>query len=233
MRAISEGFSIIIKDIFVSVLLIGYNYDALAFGYGEVIYATSCLMLSIITVAIKEGLRFEFLNFFPSRITMINKQVCWILPEYKQILKEMSKLSLLQCLLSECEKILIISLNKLTPEERSEYSFITNIGGLVVRIIYSPMEDSAYSYFAKLGGDIGVNKNLMMSEDLQVMCNVISLLSSVALFLIVFSYNYSYTVLKLLFSSTWSNPVYYLYRSQQQLCFIDLHMFCYSALLMA
>eukprot|EP00826_Nyctotherus_ovalis_P048209 TRINITY_DN5650_c0_g2_i10.p1 TRINITY_DN5650_c0_g2~~TRINITY_DN5650_c0_g2_i10.p1 ORF type:complete len:221 (+),score=55.11 TRINITY_DN5650_c0_g2_i10:676-1338(+) len=179
----------------------------MAFGYGEVAFATSCLLLGLLCAINREGSNFRLSTFLPCKIKLSAKDECWVYPEHKQVLMEMSKLSGIQCLLGECEKILIIFLNKLTVEERSEYSFVVNLASLVLRVLYFPMEDSAYAYFAKLEVSKAKTKKLEIAGDIRMMCNVVSLLSSVALLLITYSYNFSYALLKTFFSSSWANEV--------------------------
>jgi len=181
----------------------------LAYGYGQLAYASSCLILGFLCSMMKEAHKFDITNYLPSKTQLENGTKCWIFPEHKQALKEMTKLGTLQWLLSGCEKILIIFFNRLTIEERSEYSFVINVASLVIRVIYFPLEDSAYTYFAKLEPDSIKTGKMEVIGDIRVMCNVTSLLSSIGFLLVIYSYNYSYALLKTLYSSTWSNPVFY------------------------
>lgn len=123
-------------------------------------------------------------------------------------MKQVSLLCGIQCLLGEAEKFILISFNKLTPEELSEYSLVQNLCGLIPRVIYSPIEESAYTYFGKFETNKSYTKVMEFTPDLQAMCNVISFLSCIGLFAVFYSYNFSFSALNLLYSTNWSNPVF-------------------------
>ncbi len=212
-RALSEGMSILVKDIVVYVLILGFNFEILAFGYGELAYAVSCLALSVLSAVGKESQQkngFQIATFLPGKVVLPDRSSFWIYDDHKVTLREVSIIGVIQGVFGECEKMLLIFFNTLSADEMSEYSLVSNLCGIIPRVIYAPIEESTYTYFGncEVGKTAaGKSRVLAFTEDLQMMCHVVSLLSAVGLFAVVYSFNYSFAVLRTLYSTVWSNPV--------------------------
>ena len=109
----------------------------------------------------------------------------------KKILKELSYISLLKLFLQQFEKIVLVYQN--TVQDSSIYSLVSNLGSIIVRFVFAPLEEIAYNYYAR-------------GTELESKTTLITLIKIILLFSVMcigFGFRYAGNVLHLLYGEKW------------------------------
>ncbi|XP_043569060.1 protein RFT1 homolog isoform X3 [Chiloscyllium plagiosum] len=110
------------------------------------------------------------------------------------------KQSFLKQILTEGERYVMTFLNVLNFGDQGVYDVVNNLGSLVARFMFLPIEESFYVFFVKVlerGKDIGHQKQ----EDVSMAANVLEMLMKlmmlIGLTITVFGYSYSHLALNI------------------------------------
>jgi O-antigen/teichoic acid export membrane protein len=112
-------------------------------------------------------------------------------PKSKTSLKEFSVLSILKYILQEFEKIVLVIMD--ISHISSVYSLISNLGSMVVRYLFAPLNEIIFNYFSR--GDEG--------ESVQALVNFIQCVTHFSIIAVSFGFNYSEIFLTFLYGEKW------------------------------
>jgi oligosaccharide translocation protein RFT1 len=68
----------------------------------------------------------------------------------KDMGKQFTILSFLKLISQELEKLVLINIRVESVRNQSEYLLVSNIGSMIPRYIYAPIEEVSFNLFAKL-----------------------------------------------------------------------------------
>uniref|UniRef100_A0A671N5C6 Protein RFT1 homolog n=1 Tax=Sinocyclocheilus anshuiensis TaxID=1608454 RepID=A0A671N5C6_9TELE len=108
------------------------------------------------------------------------------------------KQSFLKQILTEGERYVMTFLNVLNFGDQGVYDIINNLGSMVARFIFLPIEESFYVFFAKVlerGRDVRYQKQEEVSMAAEVLECLLKLVLLIGLIITVFGYAYSHLAL--------------------------------------
>nr|XP_033781611.1 protein RFT1 homolog isoform X1 [Geotrypetes seraphini] len=200
LKVIAESLSIISKCCLTVILVVLYpHWGLLIFSVSQLLY-TSLLVICYVVY---------FLNFLGSpealRRSFPIYRVTELLPHlvqdeaflnWKQARLTWSffKQSFLKQILTEGERYVMTFLNVLNFGDQGIYDIVNNLGSLVARFIFLPIEESFYIFFAKVlerGKDIKHQKQEDVVIAATVLESLLKLVLLTGLTMTVFGYAYS------------------------------------------
>ena len=98
--------------------------------------------------------------------------------------------------LTEGEKVVMIAL-EINARTQGIYSLVSNLGSLIARYVFAQIEKTANTEFSKL--NVATNKTVITD----ILSNVLKMVSILAILCIVFSPNYSFMALDILYGEKW------------------------------
>ncbi|XP_008318189.1 protein RFT1 homolog [Cynoglossus semilaevis] len=104
------------------------------------------------------------------------------------------KQSFLKQLLTEGERYVMTFLNVLSFGDQGVYDIVSNLGSMVARFIFWPIEESFYIFFAKVlerGCDVEKQKQEEVSVAADVLESLLKLVTLIGLIITVFGYTYA------------------------------------------
>ncbi|KAK8793487.1 hypothetical protein WA158_004846 [Blastocystis sp. Blastoise] len=114
------------------------------------------------------------------------------------------KQSLIKQMLTESEKFVMTFLNILSFQEQGLYEAINNIGSLVIRLLFLPLEDAFYLYFSKEFSE--EKKKDIKQETMMIPFILLKFLFYIGITFIVFGYWYSPILLYIFGGKNLSTP---------------------------
>lgn len=108
------------------------------------------------------------------------------------------KQSFLKQILTEGERYVMTFLNVLSFGDQGVYDIVNNLGSMVARFVFLPIEESFYIFFAKVlerGRDVRSQKQDEMAIAAEVLECLLKLVLVIGLIFTVFGYGYSYLAL--------------------------------------
>lgn len=108
------------------------------------------------------------------------------------------KQSFLKQILTEGERYVMTFLNVLSFGDQGVYDIVNNLGSMVARFVFLPIEESFYIFFAKVlerGKDVRSQKQDEMAIAAEVLECLLKLVLVIGLIIAVFGYGYSYLAL--------------------------------------
>ncbi|XP_030425291.1 protein RFT1 homolog isoform X1 [Gopherus evgoodei] len=200
LKVIAESLSIISKCILTVILVVLYpQWGLYIFSLAQLLY-TSILVLCYVMYFMKFlGSPEATKKSFPvSRMTdllpnLIEDQ---IVVDWKEARLTWSffKQSFLKQMLTEGERYVMTFLNVLNFGDQGVYDIVNNLGSLVARFIFLPIEESFYIFFAKVlerGTDVKLQKQDDIAMAAAVLESLLKLVLLVGLSITVFGYAYS------------------------------------------
>lgn len=200
LKVIAESLAIILRcSVTVVLVLIRPQWGLLIFSFAQVLY-TSILSLCYILYFVKFlGSREAEKKSFPLRSMME------FLPRYsasqdfldwKQAWLAWSffKQSFLKQILTEGERYVMTFLNVLSFGDQGVYDIVNNLGSLVARFIFLPIEESFYVYFSKVlerGKNVKSQKKEEVAAASEVLESLLKLVTLIGLVILAFGYAYS------------------------------------------
>ncbi|KAM4650636.1 man(5)GlcNAc(2)-PP-dolichol translocation protein RFT1 [Discoglossus pictus] len=104
------------------------------------------------------------------------------------------KQSFLKQILTEGERYVMTFLNVLSFGDQGVYDIVNNLGSLVARFIFLPIEESFYVFFAKVlerGKDVRSQRKDEISTASEVLESLLKLVTVIGLIIVAFGYAYS------------------------------------------
>jgi len=110
--------------------------------------------------------------------------------------------SFLKLMLQELEKIILLNLS--LPEITAQFSVISNLGSLIPRLVFAPIEEIAFNLFAKI-------KQKNDPNLLDLFCQILKFVSLTGYLTIVFGIPYLDAGVSILLGPSWTQNVIYKY----------------------
>ncbi len=87
----------------------------------------------------------------------------------------------------------------------AEYTVVSNLGALIPRHVYAPVEEVCYNLFAKMDQD--QKKNKFTESEISIIENCFRMIHILGVLLITFGYLYSPSILSILYGDKYNNEV--------------------------
>ncbi|CAK7294348.1 man(5)GlcNAc(2)-PP-dolichol translocation protein RFT1 isoform X1 [Vulpes vulpes] len=201
LKVIAESLSVILKSVLTAFLVLWLPHWGLyIFSLAQLFY-TALLVLCYVTYFTKllgssESTKQQALpvsrmtDLLPS-ITRSGAFVNW---KEAKLTWSFFKQSFLKQILTEGERYIMTFLNVLNFGDQGVYDIVNNLGSLVARLIFQPIEESFYIFFAKVL-ERGKDATLQKQEDVAVAAAVLESLLKLALLagltITIFGFAYS------------------------------------------
>ncbi|XP_044157367.1 protein RFT1 homolog [Bufo gargarizans] len=200
LKVIAESLAIIVRcSVTVILVLIWPHWGLLIFSFAQVLY-TSLLSLCYILyfakfVGSQEAEKKSFplhsmMEFFP-RYSLSQDFLDW---KQAWLAWSFFKQSFLKQILTEGERYVMTFMNVLSFGDQGVYDIINNLGSLVARFIFLPLEESFYVYFSKVmerGKNVKSQRKEEMSAASEVLESLLKLVTLIGLVILAFGYAYS------------------------------------------
>lgn len=134
-------------------VFVSADLGVLAFAYAQVVYGAATLIGWWVYFLLKKEL-----GILTKPLKTIKAPSA---PDLTEAFSTFCSQTVLASILIEGEKMVLITLG-VSTQVRGSYSLVSNLGSLVVRIIFLPLEETAYIEFCKLSG-VGLRKDLSRS----------------------------------------------------------------------
>uniref|UniRef100_A0A8C4XF20 Protein RFT1 homolog n=1 Tax=Erpetoichthys calabaricus TaxID=27687 RepID=A0A8C4XF20_ERPCA len=204
LKVVVESVSIIMKCLFtVAMVIFAPHWGIYLFSLAQLLY-TSVLLIFYFLYFIKflgtqeaEKKSFPVLcirDLFPKRIAH-QALVNWRLA---RLTWSFFKQSFLKQVLTEGERYVMTFFNVLNFGDQGVYDIVNNLGSLVARFVFLPIEESFYIFFAKVlerGKSIGHQKREEVAMASSVLESLLKLVLLIGLTIMVFGYAYSHLLL--------------------------------------
>ncbi|XP_040263022.1 protein RFT1 homolog [Bufo bufo] len=200
LKVIAESLAVIVRcSVTVILVLICPHWGLLIFSFAQVLY-TSLLSLCYILyfakfVGSQEAEKKSFplhsmMEFFP-RYSLSQDFLDW---KQAWLAWSFFKQSFLKQILTEGERYVMTFMNVLSFGDQGVYDIINNLGSLVARLIFLPLEESFYVYFSKVmerGKNVKSQRKEEMSAASEVLESLLKLVTLIGLVILAFGYAYS------------------------------------------
>jgi oligosaccharide translocation protein RFT1 len=115
----------------------------------------------------------------------------------KSEMYQISIISILKLLLSEIEKLVLISLSN--PSTVGQFQMISNLGSLIPRLIFAPTEEISFNLIARMKSS--------GSDLLEIFCLIIRFPLLVGVFTLFFGVPYMKGLIFIVLGDNWTNDV--------------------------
>ncbi|KAG8436262.1 hypothetical protein GDO86_007385 [Hymenochirus boettgeri] len=206
LKVVAESLAIITRCcITVILVLLSPHWGLIIFSIAQILY-TSVLALCYIIYftrflgspeAQKKSFPVERMNEFLPRFSPSQAFLDW---KQARLAWSFFKQSFLKQILTEGERYVMTFLNVLSFGDQGVYDIVNNLGSLVARFIFLPIEESFYVFFAKVlerGKDVLSQKKEEISTASKVLELLLKLAALIGLVIIAFGFAYSQLALDL------------------------------------
>ncbi|KAM4722414.1 man(5)GlcNAc(2)-PP-dolichol translocation protein RFT1 [Rhinophrynus dorsalis] len=200
LKVVAESLAIILRcSVTVILVLVCPQWGLLIFSFAQILY-TSLLALCYILYfarflgseeAEKKSFPLhrmtDFLPRYSSSQDFLDWKQAWLAWSF-------FKQSFLKQILTEGERYVMTFLNVLSFGDQGVYDIVNNLGSLVARFIFLPIEESFYVFFAKVlerGKNVTTQKKEAISTASEVLESLLKLVTLIGLIIIAFGYGYS------------------------------------------
>ncbi|XP_077308400.1 man(5)GlcNAc(2)-PP-dolichol translocation protein RFT1 [Lithobates pipiens] len=200
LKVVAESLAIILRcSVTVILVLLCPQWGLLIFSFTQILY-TSLLALCYILYFAKflgskeaEKKQFplhsmkEFLPRYSASQDFIDWKQAWLACSF-------FKQSFLKQILTEGERYVMTFLNVLSFGDQGVYDIVNNLGSLVARFIFLPIEESFYVYFSKVlerGKEVRSQKKEDIAAASAVLESLLKLVTLIGLIIVAFGYAYS------------------------------------------
>jgi O-antigen/teichoic acid export membrane protein len=183
-----EVISIVPKTLFIFLAArhdLFPHYGILLFGVGALLYSLVFMAAFFIASTNKSLLLQPYQQ---------GDQVIYVDPASKESLRDFTGTAILKYFLHEFEKVVLVLMD--VAHISSIYSLISNLGSMVVRYLFAPLNEIIFNYFSRGDGKEAVGA-------------LVAFIRAVALFsflILSFGYNYSQIFLTFLYGEKWVSP---------------------------
>jgi len=184
------------RSVLMYVLLVYFELQLLAFTLTQLFYCVSYLTI-ICGLHIRSGAKLS--DFLPGKIELKGEKF-WFFSEQKASIKSFTALQVMKFFLTEGEKIVMIYISPIGLEEQGEYSQVMNFGSMFPAMFFAPVEEVVFNTFSRLQSQVKQRE-----EHFKNFLNVFKFMTYIGLFFAVYGWNYSYGILKILYSDKWTN----------------------------
>ena len=82
----------------------------------------------------------------------------------------------------------------------AEYLVVSNLGALIPRHLYAPVEEVCYNLFSKLDSDENrKNKHYLSDDEFKILQNLFKIINILGILIVIFGYSYSPLLLQILY----------------------------------
>uniref|UniRef100_A0A8C6DIB8 Protein RFT1 homolog n=1 Tax=Moschus moschiferus TaxID=68415 RepID=A0A8C6DIB8_MOSMO len=205
LKVIAESLSVILKSVLTALLVLWLPHWGLyIFSLAQLFYTTVLVLCYVIYFAKvlgspesakQQALPVSSMTDLLPSMTRSRTFVNW---EEAKLTWSFFKQSFLKQILTEGERYVMTFLNVLNFGDQGVYDIVNNLGSLVARLIFQPIEESFYIFFAKVL-EREKDATLQKQEDVAVAAAVLESLLKLALLtgltITVFGFAYSQLVL--------------------------------------
>lgn len=199
LRSSIEASSVLLRCVITFICVVFLDLKLQAFAYGMLSYSI-CLFICYL---------FYFV-FFQTKI-MINeflfhfKQYSFIFNKKKNdnnepfyLIWSVWKNQIWKLILAEGENIIMMTI-RTNASEQGLYSIISNLGSLIVRFVFLPIEETSYTVFGRIKND-DVEQEISRKN---VFIILVKTMSFIGLLFICFGSQYTHLLLSILYGSSW------------------------------
>uniref|UniRef100_A0A8D2QQ80 Protein RFT1 homolog n=1 Tax=Zosterops lateralis melanops TaxID=1220523 RepID=A0A8D2QQ80_ZOSLA len=196
LKVIAESLSIVSKCILTVTLVILYPHWGLyIFSLAQLLYVSVLVMCYVIYFVMFLGSPEATKKSFPvARVKALLPSFTFVNWKEARLTWSFFKQSFLKQILTEGERYVMTFLNVLNFGDQGVYDIVNNLGSLVARFIFLPIEESFYVFFAKVL-ERGKTVKDQKQDDVAMAANVLELLLKLVLLIgltiTVFGYAYS------------------------------------------
>ncbi|KAM3915243.1 man(5)GlcNAc(2)-PP-dolichol translocation protein RFT1 [Leptodactylus fuscus] len=200
LKVIAESLAIIVRcSVTVVLVLIWPHWGLLIFSLAQVLYTSLLSLCYILYFAKFLGSREAEKKSFPLHSMMEflpRYSVSQDFLDWKQAWLAWSffKQSFLKQILTEGERYVMTFLNVLSFGDQGVYDIVNNLGSLVARFVFLPIEESFYVYFSKVlerGKNVKSQRKEEMAAASEVLESLLKLVTLIGLVIVAFGYAYS------------------------------------------
>ncbi|XP_043833375.1 protein RFT1 homolog [Dromiciops gliroides] len=218
-KVIAESLSIILKCVLTAVLVVWLPHWGLyIFSLAQLLYTTILVLCYAIQFmklmssqeSTKKSLPISRMTDLLPGTTVNETFVNW---KEAKLTWSFFKQSFLKQILTEGERYVMTFLNVLNFGDQGVYDIVNNLGSLVARLVFQPIEESFYIFFAKVlerGKSVKLQKQEDIAMAATVLESLLKLVLLIGLTITVFGYSYSQLALDIYggsMLSTGSGPV--------------------------
>ncbi|XP_068951581.1 man(5)GlcNAc(2)-PP-dolichol translocation protein RFT1 isoform X1 [Petaurus breviceps papuanus] len=219
LKVIAESLSVILKCILTAVLVVWLPHWGLyIFSLAQLLYTTVLVFCYVIHFMklmnsqelTKKSLPISRMTDLLPHITLNGTFVNW---KEAKLTWSFFQQSFLKQILTEGERYVMTFLNVLNFGDQGVYDIVNNLGSLVARLVFQPVEESFYIFFAKVlerGKSVKLQKQEDIAMAAAVLESLLKLVLLIGLTITVFGYSYSQLALDIYggsMLSTGSGPV--------------------------
>ncbi|NWX90433.1 RFT1 protein, partial [Nothoprocta pentlandii] len=200
LKVIAESFSVLSKCVLTVTLVILYpQWGLYIFCLAQLLYTSVLVMCYVIYFVTFLGSPEATKKSFPvarmkALLPNLVEDETFLNWKEARLTWSFFKQSFLKQILTEGERYVMTFLNVLNFGDQGVYDIINNLGSLVARFIFLPIEESFYVFFAKVL-ERGKNVKLQRQDDVAMAAGVLELLLKLVLLIgltiTVFGYAYS------------------------------------------
>eukprot|EP01083_Nonionella_stella_P282874 962689_1 len=209
VRVFIEGAATLLKCVVTYYLIAYTRHTIMAFAWAQVVFST------VVTVS--------YIAYFLQKIAPLsNKDVTfhermgfmfpkWSIPPAEESLYllavRFTVQSFVKFALTEGEKYIMVFINRSTSDQ-GVYSLVQNLGSLILRFFFQPLEESANAEFSLLLNDPDSNEERAKkrkTDASHILILLLKLVTLVGLLGVSFGPNYSFVALDVLYGKQWSN----------------------------
>eukprot|EP00053_Salpingoeca_punica_P014720 m.133947 g.133947 ORF g.133947 m.133947 type:complete len:579 (+) comp16524_c0_seq1:29-1765(+) len=206
IKVVAEGIALAARSVALVSLLIFTNLGLHAFAVGQACFSVALLTTYAVYFASRARRGLLPISSLTQILPIGLEGRAWFKsypPQIAQLALTFTQQSLLKQLLTEGERFVMTIANTLTFKEQGVYDVINNLGSLVPRLLFQPIEESFYTFFAGLldrSGPKQVDADTPQENDVvaaRTLRTLLRLVVAVGLVICVFGQAYAYLALDL------------------------------------
>jgi oligosaccharide translocation protein RFT1 len=153
IRVKAEGMAFLVQSIFNVCACVYLSKDGLDVHLGLVVHALGQIVYSTMLIAgyvsrIRNELPKNGYQALMFRTVLVKDKQIWIDPYHLQIAGGFVFQTIIKHLLTVGDKIAMVALG-VTNENKGAYRLVSDLGSLVARILFQPLEEASRAYFSK------------------------------------------------------------------------------------